>query len=1030
MVATDINMAPFVAAAAEGGAQSQALHDSFYAVALVVIGGVALWTAQQFFGGMITGFGSKSADSLAAGFLSHGRIFGGRRRRYRRAIQRNYAGHAPGFGGSEVIDIRAVYVPLRSQEAGRREDIYARIRDEPRSLVLGFAGAGKSLLLKNSMLIWADDLRPRPWHRDDRRVPVLVELHRCNDSDADIPQLALDELARNQVRRPKSFVERALRDGRLRLLLDGLDEVGRDRQERVVTMIRDFARANPDCQIVVTCRDAVYYGQLSPEFQHVVRIAEFDDASIRRLLGNWPGIDRLDVDNLVGALRANPQLMHLARNPLLLTMIAYLYVSKFAKSGESLPSSRVTFYETAITHLLDRDQALVRAASLSVYDAGDKLAALQRIAAAMQEGASGRAADRMEISQAAAIATTRSALPALSLGENEARPLFQEIVDRSQLLISLDRPRSRYSFRHLTLQEYLAARELADRPDDLLRGYLADPDGWREVVKLWCGVTTRNSTDVVREVLAFGAPRDQALALECLAEARYLDDTFAREVISRFIGMLGPADSTGQVLIAGFGALAAAEGPRGRSVLRQLVSLTGPTGSAAEEDTRRAAISALCASGRQEAAEVLARLAPADEAARAALRAMGELAIPVLERRAAAGDVEAVDDLAFIGTPAAAESIAGLLRIDDPAGAPGETAVTAAWRLAELLADSDVEEGLKASGFQIPDGVPSYDWVWKPFALSPDQDGPIGWIIGRAALLIDQSPDFVPSAPRAVDQRIAIPLAGIKVGTRVRELPVNALSDAVDQFDSDAEAFLLSESRGLGAPLSPEGISFAGNVVRALGLPSAHRHLVEHLPWPVEARLLAAAFNGRISRTDSRDWLEVQQDPKPAKGLFRFYGTLLGAALIGGGVFATFWQIEVLRGVAHIGPSWFYIAAPCVFEGSLVVLLAVFTVMLLTVFGLIGRRDETPGFMVHLFVFMCGVLVTMVGGVLDVCVSGLLLSSWFGPTAITSPFAAVAGATGLIGWLANRRERRYGNPLRHCVRASGRSFADRTSVIA
>ena len=305
-------MAFFAAAVAKSGSQSQAvLHYSLYAV-LVVVGGVLLWAAQQFFGGMLTGLGSKSADSVAAGFARRGRIAGGRLRKYRRAIQRNYAGHALGFGGTEVIDIRAVYVPLRYEEAGRREDIYARIRGERRSVVVGPPGAGKSLLLKNSMLIWADDSHLRPWHRGDRRVPVLVELHRCNDNDADIAQLVLDELDRNQVKRPRSFVERALRDGRLRLLLDGLDEVGKDRQERVVTMIRDFVRANPDCQIVLTCRDAVYYGQLSPEFGHVVRIAEFDDASIRRLLGNWPGIDRRDVDNLVGTLRANPELMHLA----------------------------------------------------------------------------------------------------------------------------------------------------------------------------------------------------------------------------------------------------------------------------------------------------------------------------------------------------------------------------------------------------------------------------------------------------------------------------------------------------------------------------------------------------------------------------------------------------------------------------------------------------------------------------------------------------------------------------------------------
>jgi hypothetical protein len=41
----------------------------------------------------------------------------------------------------------------------------------------------------------------------------------------------------------------------------------------------------------------------------------------------------------------------------------------------------------------------------------------------------------------------------------------------------------------------------------------------------------------------------------------------------------------------------------------------------------------------------------------------------------------------------------------------------------------------------------------------------------------------------------------------------------------------------------------------------------------------------------------------------------------------------------------------------------------------------------------------------------------------------MAGA-GATCWLAARRQRRYGNPLRHCVKASDRSFADRTSVIA
>src|ERR1700742_1764041 len=144
-------MAFLVTAAAPSGPQGQVLHDSLYAAALVVAGGVLLWVVQQFLGGLLAQMGSKSADFFVAAFAGRGRVVGGRLRKYRRAVQRNYASHALGFGGTEVIDIRAVYVPLRYEEAGRRADIYARIRDEPRSVVVGPAGAGKSLLLKNSM---------------------------------------------------------------------------------------------------------------------------------------------------------------------------------------------------------------------------------------------------------------------------------------------------------------------------------------------------------------------------------------------------------------------------------------------------------------------------------------------------------------------------------------------------------------------------------------------------------------------------------------------------------------------------------------------------------------------------------------------------------------------------------------------------------------------------------------------------------------------------------------------------------------
>lgn len=373
----------FGQAPAAGGAVDKLLP---YGLGLLVVLAVLLWAARGFFGEWVKKAGDRSFSRL---FSSQGRVGSRRLLGYRAAVEIDYSKHALGFFRTDPIDIRTVYVPLQYEGGERREDVYERIRAEPRSVVVGPAGAGKSLLLKNSMLIWAAGTPGRRPH-----VPVMVDLHRCNTGEHNLVDLVAGELHRNRLhRRPEavaSFVHNALGDGRLRLLFDGLDEVGRDNQDRVVRELRDLARTYPDCQMVVTCRNAVYHGQLAPEFGHVVEIAKFDDASVRRLLGNWPGIQGAGgPDRLFDMLRKNPPLMLLARSPLLLTMMAYLHVEGFAKTGRTLPNSRAEFYDKAIAHLLGRDVDLGRGKSLTVYHVGEKLAALQRVALALQEAPPG-----------------------------------------------------------------------------------------------------------------------------------------------------------------------------------------------------------------------------------------------------------------------------------------------------------------------------------------------------------------------------------------------------------------------------------------------------------------------------------------------------------------------------------------------------------------------------------------------------------------------------------------------------------------
>ena len=203
-------------------------------------------------------------------------------------------------------------------------------------------------------------------------------------------------------------------------------------------------------------------------------------------------------------------------------------------------------------------------------------------------------------------------------------------------------------------------------------------------------------------------------------------------------------------------------------------------------------------------------------------------------------------------------------------------------------------------------------------------------------------------------------------------------------------------------------------------MPAAHGVLMQQLPWPVLARLLSAVFTERIRTTNSRDWLEIRQDPKSARWLWGAFSAFLVATVLGIVIFASFWQVEMLRGAVHVGLSWFFVLSCCVFVGSLVFLILLLGLLMT------GTGDSDT---VIAWLFLGG-FTLLVGIALDAVESEQVLNGWLGPAATTYLFVGVIAVTTLFCWLASRRARRYGNPLRHCVKASGRSFADRTSVIA
>ena len=438
--------------------------------------------------------------------------------RYRLSVLSKYSTVAAPFLAETTLTMRDVYVPLsvaRNGSPDRSEDGAEVIRHIDRAVVIGDPGSGKSMLLKHTMLAWAA--------RGMRggALPVLVSLRRHSD-----PALTLERHIEEQfsdgLEAGAMFVRRALRRGRLTVLLDGLDEVPTARRAEVSHMVCDFVGRYRGCQIIVTCRTAVFENQLAPEVAFTFRVLDFDERLIRRFLKCWPGPVGLGrIEELMQALREAPRVMQLARNPLLLTMIAYLYGTGDADRLRRLPHSRAAFYHEATDLLLRR---LKR--DTTRYPAQAKKRVLRELARSGFEN-NADSADRLAVSYRRAGDEIFGLLSELGLDASEIDPLIDEIVERSGLLQAVDGGDS-YVFAPLSLQEFLAAQSFLERPADLWSAYQRDPTRWRESVKLWCGLAEHDCSGMVLGIF----DRDPELAFECVSEARRVNDESAQRVLA------------------------------------------------------------------------------------------------------------------------------------------------------------------------------------------------------------------------------------------------------------------------------------------------------------------------------------------------------------------------------------------------------------------------------------------------------------------------------------------------------------------
>ncbi|MBN2548461.1 MAG: SUMF1/EgtB/PvdO family nonheme iron enzyme [Anaerolineales bacterium] len=433
-----------------------------------------------------------------------------------------------------------------------------------RLVITGDPGCGKTTLLAYLALTYARALRDgQDWVQsrlgltEAGYLPVLLPLRDLGrhvletrpEPGKDGPALLLDFLRTyyqmQEIDLPEDFFRGPLESGQAVVLLDGMDEVADSAlRQRMARLIERFIRRYPRIRCVVTSRIVGYTGAARvAEGFGLGRVRELTQAEARQFIQDWQravettlsGSEAPEIlkkaerqaESLIQAIEQAPRVAELALNPLLLTVIALVH-----RYRARLPERRADLYEEAIEVLLgywDEAKGLEVDMALSdgrKLDAGDQRGLLEPVAFWLHE----RQQREIELDDLRGLLLPRFTSLARQ-DEGQAAALFKEflrlVAERSGML--LERGTGMYGFAHLTFQEYLAARALADRADglDYTVQVLADP-WWREVVLLQAAYLSNQGQRRVSELLRAIARVDTknepeplqslALAAECMLD--------------------------------------------------------------------------------------------------------------------------------------------------------------------------------------------------------------------------------------------------------------------------------------------------------------------------------------------------------------------------------------------------------------------------------------------------------------------------------------------------------------------------------
>lgn len=379
------------------------------------------------------------------------------------------------------------------------ENLYKKQIEQKKALKLiiqGRAGSGKTTLLKWIALQCASADK----NFFSRFIPIFIYLKDLGlDPDNSFRTNNLRQLAVNHLLNrcfSTLFFDDAFEDDEIIFLFDGLDEVTDENiQREIIDWIK--VQNTGGNSLVITTRESGLKGIRGVDFPPTIPVyslREFDFDDIEQFLSKWcrniesqitKEISQEDTRkisiklgkkclHLTNTIKTHERLLQLAKNPLLLTIIAILQINR---DELQWPMEQHELYEKSLILMINLKNYIASTVD-TVLAPEICIEYLSYIALFLVENNCG------EIEKS----KIRESFP-IHMEKDQFDSFLNDMSQKTGLL---NETKGKYGFSHVTFREYLAARNFAreKRPGDILEYRNNDYNG--EIFKLYVNIADQN----------------------------------------------------------------------------------------------------------------------------------------------------------------------------------------------------------------------------------------------------------------------------------------------------------------------------------------------------------------------------------------------------------------------------------------------------------------------------------------------------------------------------------------------------------